>query len=69
MSTKNFRKWILALSLGLGIAGFYGYRSIVVNQEQSVCKEQVKEGQDKKIDASAPIWESLSSHLIMQSRN
>jgi hypothetical protein len=69
MSTKTYRKWILAISLALGIAGIFGYKSIIVQQEQSVCKEQIKEGQDKKAESSVPIWESLSSHLIMESRN
>lgn len=69
MNTKNFRKWILGIALALSAAGIFGYRTIVVNQDQSVCTEQLKEGQDKKLKSSAPMWESLSSHLILQSRN
>jgi hypothetical protein len=69
MSTKNFSRWILAFSLALGAAGIFGYKTIMVNQGQPVCTQQAKEGQDKKLKSSIPMWESLSSHLIMQSRN
>ena len=69
MSTKNFSKWILAVSLAMGAVGIYGYKTVIINQGQPVCTQQAKEGQDKKTKSSVPMWESLSSHLIMQSRN
>jgi hypothetical protein len=40
-----------------------------VNNEQEICREQGKEGQEKKAKSTLPMWESLSSHLIMESRN
>ena len=69
MSTKNFKQWILAASLALGVTGIYGYTTIMVNNGQEICKEQIKEGQDKKADTNIPMWESLSRHLIIESRN
>jgi len=52
----------------MGAVGVYGYKTVIVNQGQPVCTQQAKEGQDKK-QSSVPMWESLSSHLIMESRN
>ncbi len=69
MSTKNFKHWILAASLALGVMGIYGFTTIMDNNGQAICLEQVKEGQDKKADADMPMWESLSRHLIIESRN
>ncbi len=69
MSTKNFKHWILAASLALGVMGIYGFKTIVDNNGQEICIEQVKEGQDKKADTNMPMWESVSRHLIIESRN
>ena len=69
MNTKNLKHWILAASLALGVMGIYGFTSIMGNNGQEICIEQVKEGQDKKADADMPMWESLSRHLIIESRN
>ncbi len=68
MSTKNFRQWMLAMVMALSIVGIYGYRTIV-KERQEICVIQTKEGQEKKLKSSAlPMWESLSRHLIMDSR-
>jgi hypothetical protein len=69
MSTRNLKQWILAAGLAIGILGIFGYQTIMVKNEQDICREQGKEGQDKKEKSTIPMWESLSSHLIMESRN
>jgi hypothetical protein len=55
--------------MALGVMGIYGFKTIMNNNGQEICQEQVKEGQDKKTDADMPMWESLSRHLIIKSRN
>jgi hypothetical protein len=69
MSTKNVKHWILAASLALGVMGIYGFKTMMGKNGQEICIEQGKEGQDKKADANMPMWESLSRHLIIESRN
>jgi hypothetical protein len=69
MSTKNLKQWILATGLVIAVLGIYGYQARIVNNEQEICREQGKEGQEKKAKSTMPMWESLSSHLIMESRN
>ena len=69
MSTKNLKQWVLATALAIAVLGIYGYQARIVNNDQEICREQGKEGQDKKAKSAIPMWESLSSHLILESRN
>jgi len=68
MSTRNYKQWILAIAMAIGVGGLYGYHTNSVKSEEVCVQQPTKESQDKKVESKLPMWESVARHLIMESR-